>query len=88
MWVLTSDGHVHPAPCTPTEHLWWGDGWGDRASEAAAVVDQLLSDLGATVDLHKHWDAPKGLTALFDEEHKQGAELTRAVLLHARMTPH
>ncbi|WP_329203368.1 hypothetical protein [Streptomyces sp. NBC_01435] len=37
LWVLTSDGHVHPAPCTPTEHLWWGDGWGDRASEAAAV---------------------------------------------------
>ncbi|MCX5166252.1 hypothetical protein OOK39_45285 [Streptomyces sp. NBC_00264] len=87
LWVLTSDGHVHPAPCTPTEHLWWGDGGGDRASEAAAVVDQLLDDLGATVDLHKHWDAPKGLTALFNEEHKQGAELTRAALLHARMTP-
>ncbi|MFD3730367.1 hypothetical protein [Streptomyces sp. NPDC058632] len=30
----------------PTEHLWWDD----RASEAAAVVDQLLDDLGATVD--------------------------------------
>ncbi|MFF8646443.1 hypothetical protein [Streptomyces sp. NPDC015345] len=88
LWVLTRDGHVHPAPCTPTEHLWWGDGWGDRASEAAAVVDQLLNDLGATVDLHKHWDAPKGLTALFNEKHKEGAELTRAALLHARMTPH
>ncbi|MEW5631201.1 hypothetical protein AB1388_32330 [Streptomyces hydrogenans] len=87
LWVLTSDGHVHPAPCTPAEHLWWGDGWGDRPSEAAAVVDQLLDDLGTTVDLHKHWDAPKGLTALFNEEHKKGAELTRAALLHARMTP-
>ncbi|WP_331750104.1 hypothetical protein OG529_36765 (plasmid) [Streptomyces longwoodensis] len=87
LWVLTSDGHVHPAPCTPAEHLWWGDGWGDRPSEATAVVHQLLDDLGATVDLHKHWDAPKGLTALFNEDHKQGAELARASLLHARMTP-
>ncbi|MFI5945575.1 hypothetical protein ACIBCB_35760 [Streptomyces uncialis] len=87
LWVLTSDGHVHPAPCTPTEHLWWGHGGGDRPSEAAAVVDQLLDGLGATVDLRKHWDAPKGLTALFNEEHKRGAELTRATLLHARMTP-
>ncbi|MEU2440203.1 hypothetical protein ABZ595_29095 [Streptomyces rubradiris] len=87
VWVITSDGHVHPAPCTPTEHLWWGDGWGDRPSEVAAVVDQLLDDLGATVDLRKHWEAPKGLTALFNEEHKQGAELSRAALLHARMTP-
>ncbi|WP_406385162.1 hypothetical protein [Streptomyces sp. NBC_01618] len=75
---ITSDGHVHPAPCTPTEHLWWGDGGGDRAGEAAAVVDQLPDDLGATVDLHQHWRAPKGLTALFNEEHKKGAELTRA----------
>ncbi|MFB6931305.1 hypothetical protein [Streptomyces chartreusis] len=87
VWVTTSDGHVHPAPCTPTEHLWWGDGWGDRPSEAAAVVDQLLDDLGATVELRQHWNAPKGLTALFNEEHKNGAELTRASLLHARMTP-
>lgn len=87
VWVTTSDGHVHPAPCTPTEHLWWGDGWGDRPSEAAAVVDQLLDDLGATVDLHQHYNAPKGLTALFNEEHKKGAELTRAALLHARMSP-
>lgn len=87
LWVTTSDGHVHPAPCTPTEHLWWGDGWGDRPSEAAAVVGQLLDDLGAAVDLHKHWDAAKGLTALFNERHKKGAELTRSILLHARMTP-
>ncbi|MFI6125425.1 hypothetical protein ACIBCU_37910 [Streptomyces sp. NPDC051064] len=87
LWVITSDGHVHPAPCTPTEHPWWGDGWGDRASEAATVTDQLLDDLGATVDLHQHYNASKGLTALFNEEHKRGAELTRAALLHARMTP-
>ncbi|MGW4438088.1 hypothetical protein ACWELO_20415 [Streptomyces sp. NPDC004596] len=87
LWVTTSDGHLHPAPCTPTEHLWWGDGWGDRASEAAAVVDQLLDDLGATIDLHEHWNAPKGLTALFNETHKPGVELTRAALLHARMSP-
>ncbi|MFF3732916.1 hypothetical protein ACFYXM_21965 [Streptomyces sp. NPDC002476] len=65
----TDDGHV--APCTPTKHLWWGD----RASEAAAVVDQLLDNLGATVDLHQHWNAPKGLTALFNQEHKNGAGL-------------
>ncbi|MFE0580208.1 hypothetical protein [Streptomyces sp. NPDC058874] len=87
LWVRTSDGHVHPAPCTPTEHLWWGHGGGDRASEAAAVVNQLLDDLGVTVNLRKHWEAPKGLTALFNEKHKKGAELTRAALLHARMTP-
>ncbi|MER5586552.1 hypothetical protein ABT090_33630 [Streptomyces asoensis] len=59
VWVTTSDGHVHPAPCTPTEHLWWGDGWGDRASEAAAVVDQLLDNLGTTVNLHQHYNAPR-----------------------------
>ncbi|MFE5519828.1 hypothetical protein ACFQ9Q_19195 [Streptomyces virginiae] len=87
VWVTTSDGHVHPAPCTPTEHLWWGDGWGDRPSEAAAVVNQLLDDLGTTINLRQHYKAPKGLTALFNEEHKLGTELTRATLLHARMTP-
>ncbi|MCF3143765.1 hypothetical protein [Streptomyces platensis] len=87
MWITTSDGHVHPAPCTPTEHLWWGNGGGDRPSEAAAVVDVLLDDLAATVNLREHWKAPKGLTTLFNEEHKHGAELTRATLLHARMTP-
>ncbi|WP_239590307.1 hypothetical protein [Streptomyces aureoverticillatus] len=47
VWFTASDGHVHPAPCTPTEHLWWGDGWGDWPSEAAAVADALLDDLGA-----------------------------------------
>ncbi|MFD9823924.1 hypothetical protein [Streptomyces violascens] len=87
MWITTSDGHVHPAPCTPTEHLWWGDGWGDRPSEAASVIDALLDDLGATVNLRAHWKAPKGLVALFNGEHRQGAELTRSALLHARMAP-
>ncbi|MFD7163733.1 hypothetical protein [Streptomyces violascens] len=87
VWITTSDGHVHPAPCTATEHLWWGDGWGDRPSEAAAVIDTLLNDLGTTVNLDQHWKAPKGLVALFNEEHKQGAELTRSTLLHARMSP-
>ncbi|MEU6680990.1 hypothetical protein [Streptomyces sp. NPDC046925] len=87
VWVTTSDGHVHPAPCTPSAHLWWGDGWGDRPSEAATVVNTLLDNLGATVNLDKHWMAPKGLTALFNDEHKQGSELTRSTLLHARMTP-
>ncbi|MGW2939119.1 hypothetical protein ACWDA7_47070 [Streptomyces sp. NPDC001156] len=32
-------------------------------------------------------DASGRLTALFDNEHKHGAELTRSVLLRARMTP-
>jgi hypothetical protein len=30
---------------------------------------------------------PKGLTALLNEDHRQGTELTRSTLLHARMTP-
>lgn len=87
VWITTSDGHVHPAPCTPTEHLWWGNGWGDRPSEAATVIDTLLDDLGAAVDLREHFNAPKGLVALFNEEHKQGTELTRSTLLQARMRP-
>ncbi|MFE4336735.1 hypothetical protein ACFRQM_47620 [Streptomyces sp. NPDC056831] len=87
VWVTTGDGHLHPAPCTPAEHLWWGNGWGDRPSEAATVVDALLDDLGATLNLREHWKAPKGLTALFNEDHKQATELTRSTLLHARMNP-
>ncbi|MFF7182955.1 hypothetical protein [Streptomyces sp. NPDC008121] len=87
LWVTTSDGHVHPAPCTPTEYLWWGDSWGDRASEAAAVVDQILDRLSTTVTLHKHRNAPTGLTRLFSERHQQGTELTRATLLQARKAP-
>ncbi len=90
VWITTSDGHVHPAPCRPTELLWWGDhgdGWGDHASETAAVIDALLDDLGAGVDLREVRRAPQGLTALFDQEHEHGTELTRGALLYARMTP-
>ncbi|MCX5078879.1 hypothetical protein OHA84_37360 (plasmid) [Streptomyces sp. NBC_00513] len=87
VWVVTSDGHTHPAPCAPTEHLWWGDGWGDRPSEAASVVNQLLDRLDTTLHLDEHWKAPKGLIDLFNENHDEGAELSRATLLQARMTP-
>ncbi|WP_438297251.1 hypothetical protein [Streptomyces sp. HUAS TT7] len=87
VWITTSDGQVHPAPCTQTEHLWWGDSRHDRPSEAATVADALLDDLGATASLHEHWKAPRGLIALFTEEHEQGAELTRSRLLLARMSP-
>ncbi|MGW3185441.1 hypothetical protein ACWDD9_39845 [Kitasatospora sp. NPDC001119] len=88
VWITTTDGQVHPAPCSPGDHLWWGDGWGDRPTEAAHVVNQLLDDPARPVSLRDHWSkAPAGLTALFNEEHKQGTELTRATLLHARMTP-
>ncbi|MEV6727100.1 hypothetical protein AB0M94_40050 [Streptomyces xanthochromogenes] len=76
-----------PLPCAPSEHLWWGDGCGDRPSEAATVINLLLDDLGGTLNLREHYNAPKGLTALFNEDHKQGTELTRSTLLHARMTP-
>ncbi|MEV6586963.1 hypothetical protein [Streptomyces acidicola] len=88
-WCVQHGPCLHDSPFSAltATHLWWGDGWGDRPSQAAAVVDQLLDDLGATVDLHQHYNAPKGLTALFNEEHKKGAELNRAALLHARMTP-
>ncbi|MFI1386714.1 hypothetical protein [Embleya sp. NPDC020886] len=89
VWVTTTDGLVHPAPCDPGSgnHPWWGDGWGDRPTEAACVVDRLLDDIGADADLHEHWrHAPAGLTHLLNREHPDGTELTRAALLHARMT--
>ncbi|MFD7734150.1 hypothetical protein ACFV6F_27685 [Kitasatospora phosalacinea] len=89
-WITTTDGLVHPAPCLPDEHLWWGDGWGDRATELAHVVHLLLDDLSARIPAHRHWqDAPSGLTALFNAQPKSGpgTELGRAALLHARMTP-
>jgi hypothetical protein len=87
VWITTSDDQVHPAPCDPREHLWFGPGGGDRPSEAATVIDRLLDDLGAEIDMSKHWNAPKGLTALLNENHRHGTELSRAALLHARMTP-
>ncbi|WP_372412099.1 hypothetical protein [Streptomyces luteireticuli] len=87
VWVKTSDGQVHPAPCTPNEHLWWGDGWGDKPSEAATVINTLLDDLGAAVDLREHWKAPRGLTTLLEKQAKPGpTEIARHALLHARMT--
>ncbi|MFJ4674046.1 hypothetical protein [Kitasatospora purpeofusca] len=88
VWITTANGQVHPAPCTPGDHLWWGDGWGDRPSEAAHVVNQLLDNPTCRISLSDHWSkAPAGLTALFNEEHRRGTELTRAELLHARMKP-
>ncbi len=90
VWITTSDGHVHPAPCPPTGLLWWGnrgDCWGDEASEAATVIDALLDDLGASVNPGEPGRAPQGLIALFNQDHQHGAELTRGALLHARMSP-
>ncbi|MEU9070973.1 hypothetical protein AB0D60_29245 [Streptomyces sp. NPDC048306] len=51
MWVTTSDGHIRPAP---SEHLWWGNGYGDRPSETATVINVLLDDLGTVPDLREH----------------------------------
>jgi len=88
VWITTTDGFVHPAPCTPGEHLWWGNAGGEHPLELAHVVNVLLDNLGARITLNNYWDsAPDGLTALFNEDHKRGTELTRAALLHARMTP-
>jgi len=85
VWITTSDGLVHPAPCTPNNHLWWGS-HDSSPQEAPAVVNALLDDLAAVVD-PRHWNAPDGLVALFDQDHKHGTELSRSTLLHARMTP-
>ncbi|GAA2283198.1 hypothetical protein GCM10010430_80940 [Kitasatospora cystarginea] len=88
VWITTTDGFVHPAPCTPGEHLWWGYAGGERPLELAHVVNVLLDNLGARITLNNYWDsAPDGLTTLFNKDHKRGTELTRAALLHARMTP-
>ncbi|MFJ9777217.1 hypothetical protein ACIRVF_39300 [Kitasatospora sp. NPDC101157] len=88
VWITTTDGQIHPAPCTSGEHLWWGDGWGDRPTEAAHVINQLLDDLAAPIGLDGHWSkAPAGLTRLLNKDHGHGTNLTRATLLHARMTP-
>jgi hypothetical protein len=84
VWITASDGQVHPAPCTPNDHLWWGSD--ETPWEAPTVVNALLDDLSATAD-PRHWNAPDGLAALFNQNHKHGTELSRAALLHARMTP-
>lgn len=88
VWIKTTEGLIHPGPCDPHNHLWWGDGWGDRPTEAAHVINLLLDDIGADIDLNEHYkQAPKGLTALLNQDHPRGTELSRATLLHARMTP-
>ncbi|MDX2695342.1 P-loop NTPase fold protein [Streptomyces ipomoeae] len=86
-WVTTDEGLVLPAPCAVNEHLWWGDGWGDRPTEIAYVVALLLDDLRAVPDFQEQWSsAPKGLVRLFSQEHPPGTELPRATLLHARLS--
>ncbi|OMI91380.1 hypothetical protein BSZ07_00285 [Streptomyces sp. M1013] len=85
VWVRTTNGRIHPGPCTPGDHLWWGPGGGDRPTEAAWVISQLLDDLGTEVTLDEHWrHAPSGLWRLLNQSHKYGAELPRATLEDAR----
>ncbi|CAM5507368.1 MULTISPECIES: hypothetical protein [Streptomyces] len=64
-----------------------GQRLGDQPSEAATVIDTLLDDLGATVNLREHFNASKGLVSLLNEEREQGTKLTRSTLLQARMRP-
>ncbi|MEE1763893.1 P-loop NTPase fold protein [Streptomyces sp. SP18BB07] len=85
-WITTDAGLVLPAPCTAPHNFWWGDGWGDRPTELAYVTSLLLDDLRAVPDFHEQWAAPRGLVTLFNEEHAPGTELSRATLLHARLT--
>ncbi|MEW2626350.1 hypothetical protein [Streptomyces sp. NPDC048106] len=85
VWVQTADGRIHPGPCTPGDHLWWGPGGGDRPTEAAWVISQLMDDISTRVSLADHWHhAPAGLTKLLNETRRYGTELPRAVLEHAR----
>lgn len=86
-WITTDEGLVFPAPCAANEHFWWGDGWGDLPTEVAYVTSLLLDDLRAVPDFGEQWaSAPRGLVTLFNEEHPPGTELSRAALLHARLT--
>ncbi|MFJ7990426.1 hypothetical protein [Streptomyces sp. NPDC096351] len=85
VWVSTTDGRIHPAPCTLHDHLWWGHGGGDRPTEAAWVITQLMDDLNAEVTLANHWShAPQGLTELLSRSHQPGTELSRSALELAR----
>ncbi|WP_129291812.1 hypothetical protein [Streptomyces sp. N1] len=85
VWIQTTDGRIHPGPCTARDHLWWGPGGGDRPTEAAWVISQLMDDISTRVSLANHWHhAPAGLTKLLNETRKYGTELPRAVLEHAR----
>ncbi|MFE7780060.1 hypothetical protein [Streptomyces nigrescens] len=89
VWITTTDGRIHPGPCTPSDHLWWGDGWGDRPTEAAWVISQLLDNLSTKVSLRDHWDrAPRGLMHLLNHQHPYGTELSRAMLENARSESH
>ncbi|MFD4318931.1 hypothetical protein [Streptomyces sp. NPDC058548] len=71
---------------TSTEYLWWGDGWGDRPSEAAVVADQLPDNLGATINMREHWKAPEDLTKLSNEEHQREPKSPARPLAAARRT--
>jgi hypothetical protein len=85
VWIQTTDDRIHPGPCTPGEHLWWGPGGGDRPTEAAWVISQLMDDLSTQVSLDDHWHhAPAGLRKLLNQTHAYGTELPRPVLDHAR----
>lgn len=85
-WITTGEGLVFPAPCAANEHFWWGDGYGDLPTEVAYVTSLLLDDLRAVPDFGEQWaSAPRGLVALFNEEHPPSVELSRAALLHARL---
>ncbi|MFE3717572.1 hypothetical protein [Streptomyces cyaneofuscatus] len=85
VWVKTDDDRIYPGPCTPDEHLWWGPGGGDRPTEAAWVIAQLLDDISTEVSLADNWrHAPKGLTKLLNRAHEHGTELSRAELEQAR----
>ncbi|MFM9700118.1 hypothetical protein [Streptomyces europaeiscabiei] len=69
------------------EQLWHLGRRLDRSpTEIAYVVSLLLDDLRAVPDFDEQWSlAPRGLVALFNEEHAPGTELSRATLLHARL---
>ncbi|MEU1661539.1 hypothetical protein ABZ527_36445 [Streptomyces griseofuscus] len=85
VWIQTTDGRIHPGPCTPGDHLWWGPGGGDRPTEAAWVISQLMDDTSTHVSLTDHWHhAPTGLTKLLNQTRRYGTELLRAALEHAR----
>ncbi|MFF3404442.1 hypothetical protein ACFYW6_39335 [Streptomyces sp. NPDC002659] len=85
VWITPSDGHVHPAPCTRPSTC-SGATAGVTGPASRGRRRALLDDLDATMNLREHRKVPKGLTALFNEEHKRGSELARSTLLHARMT--
>ncbi|MGW7072157.1 hypothetical protein ACWGII_25870 [Streptomyces sp. NPDC054855] len=85
VWIQTTDGRIHPGPCTHGAHLWWGPGGGDRPTEAAWVISQLMDDISTHVTLTDHWrHAPAGLTKLLNQTRAHGTELPRAELEHAR----